>query len=269
MSIIQLRGVTVAYAQSGGKNERAKSDQQVVLRDINLEVEKGECLVLIGPSGKGKTSLLKTMAGLITPQNGEVFVEQNNLATLSKKERVTLVKKMGMLFQKNALFDSLTCSDNIAFPLRETGFTRDENEIQKRIDYFLEEVGLSHAKQLFPDEISGGMQKRLGIARALALEPQIIFYDDPTAGLDPITSRKIVELILRLKKEKGSTVVAITNDMNRAFQLGDRIAMVVDQQVIVTGNPEQTKKSSDLRVKQFINGELQGPLSVDVAASQT
>lgn len=251
MSIIQLRDVTIQFGS------------QVVLNKIDLEIKKGESLVLVGPSGQGKTTLLKTLAGLVSPENGSVFVEQNDLATLSKKDRTVLVKRMGMLFQKNALFDSLSCQENIAFPLRETT-ELDEEEIQNKVTYFLEAVGLSHVRHLFPDEISGGMQKRLGIARALALDPEIIFYDDPTAGLDPITSRKIIELIMKLKKEKGSTIVAITNDMNRAYQLADRIAMVVDKQVLVTGNAEQTKAHQDPRVFQFIRGELQGPLSVDV-----
>src|SRR5262249_39844909 len=149
------------------------------------------------------------------------------------------------------LFDSLTCAENVAFPLRETT-NLNEEQIQTKVDFFLEAVGLSHARNLCPDEISGGMQKRLGIARALALSPQIVFYDDPTAGLDPITSRKIVDLILQLQKELKSTVIAITNDMNRAYQMADRIAMVVEQELVMTGSVEETKNHADLRVQQFI-----------------
>jgi phospholipid/cholesterol/gamma-HCH transport system ATP-binding protein len=254
MAIIQLRNVTVRFAD------------RTVLENINLTIPRGQCWVLIGPSGQGKTTLLKSMATLVTPQNGEVLIEQSNLLTLSKKERNEKLKKMGMLFQKNALFDSLTCAENIAFPLRETT-QQSEEEIQAKVERFLEAVGLSPAKSLYPDEISGGMQKRLGIARALALDPEIIFYDDPTAGLDPITSRKIIDLIMQLKKEKGSTVIAITNDMNRAYQMADQILMVVDREVIVTGTPEQTRQHTDPRVHQFVRGELQGPLSVDQAPS--
>lgn len=254
MAIIQLRNVTVRFAD------------RTVLENINLTIPRGQCWVLIGPSGQGKTTLLKSMATLVTPQNGEVLIEQSNLLTLSKKERNDKLKKMGMLFQKNALFDSLTCAENIAFPLRETT-QQSEEEIQAKVERFLEAVGLSPAKNLYPDEISGGMQKRLGIARALALDPEIIFYDDPTAGLDPITSRKIIDLIMQLKKEKGSTVIAITNDMNRAYQMADQILMVVDREVIVTGTPEQTRQHADPRVHQFVRGELQGPLSVDQAPS--
>lgn len=232
-----------------------------VLDRIDLKISPGECLVLVGPSGHGKTVLLKTLAGLISPSKGEVFVEGHSWNDLRGAKRVEILKKLGMLFQKNALFDSLTCGENIAFPLRETT-KLSESDIQAKVVYFLEAVGIPHAKDLFPDEISGGMQKRLGIARALALDPEIILYDDPTAGLDPITSRRIIELIMNLKKQKKSTVVAITNDINRAYQMADRIAMVVDAEIIVTGNPEQTRNHKDPRVHQFIRGELQGPLTV-------
>lgn len=232
-----------------------------VLKNVNLEVTSGECVVLVGPSGQGKTVLLKTLAGLISPQEGDVFVEGEAWAGLRGAKRTEVLKKLGMLFQKNALFDSLTCGENIAFPLRETTVLS-EPEIQDKVVFFLDAVGIPHARHLYPDEISGGMQKRLGIARALALDPEIILYDDPTAGLDPITSRKIIELILKLKKEKKSTVIAITNDINRAYQMADRIVMVVDQQIIVTGGPEETKKHQDPRVHQFVRGALSGPLTV-------
>lgn len=248
MSMISLKDITVAF------------DSQVVLKNVSLDIGLGESFVIVGPSGQGKTTLLKTMSGLVTPQNGKVFIEQKDWLTLGNKERLPLLKKMGILFQKNALFDSLTCVENICFPLRETTHLSDW-EITKRAEYFLDAVGIPHARDLYPDEISGGMQKRLGIARALALDPEIIFYDDPTAGLDPITSKKIIELILKLKKEKGSTIVAITNDMNRAYQMADRIGVVIDQQLLITGTPEQTQNHSDPRVHQFVRGLLHGPLT--------
>lgn len=248
MSMINLQDVTVSF------------EDHVVLRDISIDIAASECFVIVGPSGQGKTTLLKTMCGLLSPRNGRVFIEQREWLTLSAKERLPLLKKMGILFQKNALFDSLTCLENICFPLSETTQLTDW-EITKKAETFLEAVGISHARDLFPDEISGGMQKRLGIARALALDPEIIFYDDPTAGLDPITSRKIIDLILTLKKEKGSTVVAITNDMNRAYQMADRIGVVVDQELVITGTPEQTKNHPDPRVHQFVRGLLEGPLT--------
>ncbi len=231
-----------------------------LFKSVNLSVQQGECVVLIGPSGQGKSVLLKLLAGLIMPTSGQVLVHGEDLNAIGRNQKLELLLQMGMLFQKNALFDSLTVGENIAFPLREKT-SLSEGEIQERVSYFLEQVGIGHARKLFPDEISGGMQKRLGIARALALKPKLVLYDDPTAGLDPITSRMIVDLILALQKEQNSTVVAVTNDMARAYQLADRIAMVVDQDVLITGNKAQTQAHTDPRVAQFIRGNLDGPLT--------
>jgi phospholipid/cholesterol/gamma-HCH transport system ATP-binding protein len=252
----------MALAELELKNISISFAHETILKNISFEIIKNESFVLIGPSGQGKSVLLKAAAGLIKPTSGELYICGKNFHQQSGASRQELLLKMGMLFQKNALFDSLTCGENIAFPLREVSDLTDA-EISSTVDHFLEAVGIAHAKNLFPDEISGGMQKRLGIARALALKPEIIFYDDPTAGLDPITSKKIIELILNLKKENNSTVIAITNDMSRAYQMADRIAMVVDQSVIITGNVEQTKNHQDPRVHQFIRGDLQGPLMVN------
>ncbi len=246
--VIELRGVTLSF---GG---------ETLLKNVNLAVKPGESYVLIGPSGQGKTSVLKLLAGLLQPTSGNVFVEGKTWISLSRKEREKLTRRMGMLFQKNALFDSLTVADNVAFPLREVGNATDA-EADEAIKHYLEAVGLYHAKDLFPDEISGGMQKRLGIARALALKPEIVFYDDPTAGLDPITSRRIVTLIKSLQKRMKTTVVAVTNDMNRAYQLADRIGMVIDGELIDCGSMLETKTHPDARVQQFIHGSLRGPLT--------
>ena len=175
--------------------------------------------------------------------------------------RESIARKTGMLFQRNALFDSLSVAENIAFPLREVSHAS-ETEIKSTVEFYLQAVEIAHARDLFPDEISGGMQKRLGIARALALKPEIVFYDDPTAGLDPITSRMIIQLILRLQKEMHTTIVAVTNDMNRADQMASRIAMVVDREVLVCGSPHETMGHWDARVQQFIHGSPYGPLTV-------
>lgn len=235
---------------------------ETLLRDVNLSVAAEECIVLIGPSGQGKSVLLKLFAGLLKPSAGQVLVNGEDLHAISEAERTKLLLKMGMLFQKNALFDSLRVGENIAFPLRETT-TLSEADIQERVESFLDAVGLASAKDLYPSEISGGMQKRLGIARALALEPLIVLYDDPTAGLDPITSRKIVDLIMLLKEKNRSTVVAVTNDMARAFQMADRLVMVDNHAVIVTGDRQQTLDHKNPRVHQFVRGELNGPLTAD------
>lgn len=203
------------------------------------------------------------MAGLLVPSTGDIYIEGREYLSMEAAARETLAKKIGMLFQKNALFDSMTALENVAFPMREVGGrSRSEQEIVRTAESYLESVGIAHARDLLPDEISGGMQKRLGIARALALEPEIVFYDDPTAGLDPITSRKIVQLIAQLKAKSNATVVAVTNDMHRAYQLADRIFMVIDKAIIDCGTPAETQANRDPRVVQFIRGLLEGPLTV-------
>ena len=246
---IELKDVSLSFGR------------ELLFKPTSATVYERETLVLIGPSGEGKSSLLKLMAGLIVPSSGTVSIEGQDWQKMKRAEREQIAKKMGMLFQKNALFDSLTVAENVAFPLREIG-DESEADIEKTVKYYLEAVEIDHAKNLYPDEISGGMQKRLGIARALALKPKIVFYDDPTAGLDPITSRRIIQLILALQEEMETTVVAVTNDMNRAYQLGDRIAMAVDRELIICGTPAETKAHRDPRVQQFIHGSLLGPLTV-------
>ena len=178
---LELRDVTVAF------------DGKAILDRVNLTVGAGESVVIIGPSGQGKTLILKLLAGLIEPDAGQALVNGECLATMPVARRDQLRLRMGMLFQRNALFDSLTVFENVAFPLREKGAVSPA-AISERVLEYLNHVGLAEARDLRPDEISGGMQKRLGIARALALEPEIVFYDDPTAGLDPITSRQVIEL---------------------------------------------------------------------------
>lgn len=241
------------------ENVEVRFGTDVIFRSVNLNIKPAECLVLIGPSGQGKSVALKLLAGLLKPNSGRVLIEGEVINGISDAARAQKILKMGMLFQKNALFDSLTVGENIAFPLRETT-TLTEEEIQTRVKDFLEAVGLSHAKDLFPDEISGGMQKRVGIARALALNPKIIFYDDPTAGLDPITSRKIIELIVELKQKNGTTVVAVTNDMARAYQMADTIALVVDGEIVVAGDRDATINNKDPRIHSFIRGEDHGQI---------
>jgi len=245
-AVIELRNVSMHF----GDNK--------VLNKINLQIHSGEIFVLIGPSGQGKSVLLKVMAGLLPPTSGELLINGENFFTVDAVKRDLMRRKMGMLFQKNALFDSLTAAENVSFPLIEAGqdiVKAADLDLQVQVTHYLEAVGLSHAADRYPDEISGGMQKRLGIARAIALKPEIIFYDDPTAGLDPITSRKIVDLILRISREQRSTAVAVTNDMNRAYQMASRIGMVVGGELIVAGTPTETRAHKDPRVSRFIRGQ--------------
>lgn len=226
-----------------------------LLSHVTFSVPEGKSLVLVGPSGSGKSLILKLAAGLLVPTSGEVLVFGRNLLTLPASEAQSVLLSLGMLFQKNALFDSLSVFENVAFPLRERS-SLSEQEIVIRCDQLLVAVGLDHARSLFPHEISGGMQKRLGIARALALNPKMIFYDDPTAGLDPITSRKIASLLSNLSKERNTTMVTITNDMMRALQLSDFIAFVHNRTLNVIGDSQIAKSSKSEPFRSFFRGQI-------------
>jgi phospholipid/cholesterol/gamma-HCH transport system ATP-binding protein len=216
-----------------------------IFKSVSFKVEKGCTAVLIGPSGGGKSVLLRTIAGLFSPDEGVVRLGTENV---------------GMLFQKNALFDSLTVEENLLFPLKERkGIVG--KPAQERAAYFLSEVGLSGTGSLYPDEISGGMQKRLGIARALIVEPEVILYDEPTAGLDPITSKMIAELIQGLRKNLGTTVLAVTNDVQRAYQLGEQIYLLAQSRLSRGGTPSEVQDTRDPALKQFIYGLKIGPLT--------
>ena len=245
----------VASSQLSLDNVSLSFGPQTVLREQNLDVRRGECVVLTGPSGAGKSVVLKLLAGLIEPSSGHVSVAGRPLSEMNRQERAAIRLKCGMLFQKNALFDSLTVAENVAFPLREkTSLV--EAEIQSRVHFYLSAVGLADATSRKPETISGGMQKRLGIARALALEPEIVFYDDPTAGLDPISSRRITALIRELRIKNNSTVVAVTNDMARAAQLDARILLVIDGEIIEAGDLETARHHDDSRVRNFVRGRV-------------
>ncbi len=218
------------------------SETQCVLKNISFTVQKGESLVILGQSGVGKTVLLKILAGLIPPTQGSVQKETQNI---------------GMLFQSNALFDSFTVAENLDFPLKERT-SLDKKARDEKVKLFLSYVGLSGTEEKAPTELSGGMQKRLAIARTLIVEPELVLYDEPTAGLDPVTSRNIIDLIVELKNKLGSTLVSVTSDVLRAFQLGDTIALLKKSSGGATftsyGSPEVVKKSSDIAIQQFITG---------------
>jgi phospholipid/cholesterol/gamma-HCH transport system ATP-binding protein len=191
-----------------------------VLKNITLEIPQGSSVVLVGPSGHGKSVLLKMMSGLTSPTSGRVLFSGQDFAQLGAAQKNKIRSQVGLLFQKNALFDSMTCAENLSFPLQYVKKLSPKSCVPI-VEKSLEDVGILHARDLYPDEISGGMQKRLGIARALVLEPKLVFYDDPTAGLDPITSRKIIDLILNLRQKNQATIVSVTNDPMRARQLTD------------------------------------------------
>lgn len=233
---------------------------ETILADVTLSVYPGDTVVLIGPSGAGKTVLLKTMAGLFRPIKGHVLYHGHEWSSLSLKSKHDLASHVGMQFQRSALFDEMNAYDNIAFVLREHT-KMNEAEIRTRVIECLTAVGLEKSQNLFEHELSGGMRQRLGIARSIALKPEIVFMDDPTAGLDPVNADNMSELILSLKKKIGATFVIVTHDILRAYQFAGRIFLIASQHVLETGNAEETRRHPDARVQQFINGRLEGPLT--------
>ncbi len=239
---IQLAGVSLSI------------DGVRYLKDIHLAVGRGEILAIMGPSGEGKSLLLKVIAGLMEPTAGEVIIGGKKRSDATTEERREQGRRTGMLFQRGALFDSLTALENVSFPQVET-LGRGRAQSDATSHSLLEAVGLSEAAARYPSEISGGMQKRLAIARALSLAPELILYDDPTAGLDPITSRKIIRLIKELQQRDRSTVVVVANETARAFQVADRLAFVFRGELVVTGTAEETRNHSDPRVAKFLKGQ--------------
>ncbi len=235
-----------------------------VLNGIDLEVETGESLVIIGGSGSGKSVLLKHIIGLLQPDRGSVEVDGVDVSTLDHREIVEFRRRFGMAFQEGALFDSMDVRGNIGFPLqRQTDWPDDE--IHERVDRCLGLVNLEGVGGKLPSELSGGMRRRVGFARAIALEPDIVLFDEPTTGLDPVTTAQIDEVILNLLDRLDSTAITITHDMTSAFRVADRIAMLHGGKIIALAPPEEFKQLGDRRVQQFIHGETDGPLIQDRA----
>lgn len=226
--------------------------QRHVLKNVNFEVKKGETLVIIGASGSGKSTLLKLLIGLIQPEKGRIFIDSEEISHMSEEELDRVRLKMGMVFQYSALFDSMSVGDNVGFGLREHS-RLSENEIGRIIKEKLKLVELEGFEHYMPNELSGGMKKRVSLARAIAFEPSILLYDEPSSGLDPITSARIDELIVQMQKVLGVTSVVVTHDMKSAFYIADRIAMIYEGEMIAIGTPEEIRHSSDARVQEFID----------------
>jgi phospholipid/cholesterol/gamma-HCH transport system ATP-binding protein len=236
--------------------------QKEVLRGVNLFIEKGQSMVIIGGSGSGKSVLLKHIIGLLRPDKGSVFIEGLDITKLNEKNLYKVRKKFGMLFQGAALFDSLKVWENVSFFLmRHRGIS--EKKAKEIAIEKLRLVGLVGVEDLMPSELSGGMRKRVGLARAIAHDPEILLYDEPTTGLDPIMADAINDLIIDLKKKLNVTSVAITHDMPSAYKIGDRIAMLYEGKIIEVGTPEEIKNSSNPIVRQFITGSAKGPIKVE------
>jgi phospholipid/cholesterol/gamma-HCH transport system ATP-binding protein len=232
---------------------------QVVLNGLDLEVPEGKITAIIGPSGGGKSVLLKHMIGLLRPDRGQVLVDGEDISRMGRRDLFRVREKFGMLFQNAALFDSMTVFENVAFPLEEkTRLSR--AEIRDRVHDALEQVGLRNVDDKFPDELSGGMKKRVGLARALLLSPRIILFDEPTTGLDPIICMAIHRLIRDTYDRFGYTAVILTHELPAIFDICHYVAMLFEGKILVEGAPDEIRSSPDPRVQQFIKGELEGPL---------
>jgi phospholipid/cholesterol/gamma-HCH transport system ATP-binding protein len=233
-----------------------------VLRGVNLTVEKGESMTVIGGSGSGKSVLIKHIIGLLFPDKGRVIVDGRVLNNLDEHALNETRKKFGMLFQGAALFDSLTVWENVGFAIKQHTKMSDR-DIRKITTEKLSHVGLKDVEDKMPSELSGGMKKRVGLARAIAMDAAIILYDEPTTGLDPITADSINDLIVDLKKKLGVTSVAITHDMHSAYKISDRIAMLYKGEILEVGTPDQIRNSPSPIVQQFITGSAVGPITAE------
>jgi phospholipid/cholesterol/gamma-HCH transport system ATP-binding protein len=234
-------------------------ESQQVLKGVNLKVSEGELIAIIGESGGGKSVLLKHLVGLLRPDRGNVVVDGEDITELGRRELDRIREKFGVVFQGGALFDSFTVYENIAFPLREK--TRlPEATISSKVEEALEDVGLTGIEQKYPAELSGGMRKRVALARALISEPKIVLFDEPTTGLDPIKLHAIHKLIVETHRKYGFTGVMISHDIPEIYDVVDRIAFLFEGVIEVVGTPEEIIHSEDRIVRQFITGSLSGPI---------
>jgi phospholipid/cholesterol/gamma-HCH transport system ATP-binding protein len=242
------------------ENLKKSFGTNVVHDGVSFTVYDGEIFVVIGPSGTGKSVLLKQIAGLLKPDSGKIYVYGMDVLNLSGEEFIRFRETLTYVFQNGALFDSLPVWYNVAFYLIEKKGVK-EKEAKEKAKYYLSLLGLSGTEDLYPSELSGGMKKRVAVARALCMNPRCILFDEPTSGLDPVMTAVLDRLILKLKKEFKKTCVVVSHDMTSAFRIADRIAILWGGKVVEMGTPEEIKKSDNPVVKQFINGEPDGPIT--------
>jgi phospholipid/cholesterol/gamma-HCH transport system ATP-binding protein len=241
--VIELYAVHIAF------------ESPEVLRGIDLSVLRGEILTIMGGSGSGKSVLLRLIAGLIKPDRGEIRIEGTDIVPLNEDAMLSFRQRMGVVFQQAALFDSMSVADNIAYPLREHAML-DEATIQQRVAELLDIVGLPGIQEKFPAELSGGMRKRVGIARALAMKPAIVLYDEPTSGLDPGNSKLISQLILQVAETFGTTSIVVSHDLHWSLKISTRVALIYDGKIIVIGTPAEIQSSPIPAVQAFLAGDL-------------
>ncbi len=232
-------------------------DEKEVHNGVNLSIERGENITVLGGSGSGKSVLLKEITGLLKPDRGDVIIEGENIVPMNEGELVNVRKKIGMLFQGAALFDSLTVEENIAYPLRENA-NFPEDQIKAIVARNLELVGLPDIEDKMPSDLSGGMKKRVGLARAMAMNPQILLYDEPTTGLDPPNITRINHLIRMMQEQFGITGVIITHDVQSAFEISDRIAFLYHGKIVFTGTVDEAKNTDVKILSDFINAKMEG-----------
>jgi phospholipid/cholesterol/gamma-HCH transport system ATP-binding protein len=224
-----------------------------IFEGLDLEVRKGETITIIGGSGSGKSVMLKCLIGLLYPDKGRILFEGGDVTTYGEKEIREVRKRVAMVFQGAALFDSLTVGENIAYPLREHLTKLSEDEIAARVAKNLKMVNLPGIEQMRPSDLSGGMRKRVGLARAIAIEPEVILYDEPTTGLDPISTKVIDELIISMKKQLGCTSIVVTHDMDSAFRVSDRMAMIARRKIVASGTVAEMQASTNPDVRAFFD----------------
>ncbi len=242
---------------------RVRYGTREILHGVNFEVPAGETLVIMGGSGCGKSTLLRTLVGLELPSEGEIWIQGKNFAGMSGSQRDELRKKMGMSFQSGALFGSMTVGENVALPLREHT-PLDESTIDIVVRLKLDQVGLSGFENYMPAQLSGGMKKRAAIARALAMDPEILFFDEPSAGLDPIIAAGLDELILKLKKAFRITIVVVTHELASAFLIADRMILLDKGIVVAKGTPQELQQNTGPRVRQFLDRIPEPELAAEI-----
>jgi phospholipid/cholesterol/gamma-HCH transport system ATP-binding protein len=254
--VAELRDVTMQF------------EDKLVLDDLSLKIQAQDRLVILGQSGSGKSTILRLLLGILYPNSGSVFFKQFEITRLPRRKLQRVRRHIGMVYQYSALLSSLTVRDNVALPLEETT-DKTREEVDRIVDQKLELVGMKDTRNLMPSELSGGMRKRVSLARALVLEPELILFDEPVAGLDPVMSSVIDELIITLSEKSKVTSIIVTHEMDSAFRIATRMAMLYQGKIIEEGKPEKLKQSKNPVVSQFLSGSTEGPILEETSDANT